>query len=322
MRRVAAIALVLHAAAVAAHDADVIYVSARSGDRPGEVVEVVTLTGAALGQLAPIDADGDGLVSQADLSAKAAAIAVGVWDDMPLTAGGAACARMASTATLQEGYVELSARFACGEGELRQDFRILRVLPANFRVVLGSQVEGETGKAFAQGSLTTLTVPRPPPPGAFSRARFENGLSDGLAAVLWLGALGALFLVLGAAASWRQGLVTCGLVVLGLGPGCLVGSPAVSGALLAALSLAVAVSGKTRWIFGPLLGFGLTARVGGGPWSGQLGVAVGALGAVAVLGPAAVALGRLGQRRPKAWRVARWVVAAAGCFAVGFRVAA
>jgi hypothetical protein len=314
--------LALAATGAAAHDADVIYVSARSGDRPGIVVEVVTLTGAALGQLAPIDADGDGLVSQADLSARAAAIDTGVWDDMPLTAGGVPCFREATAAALREGYVELSARFACGEGELRQDFRVLRVLPANFRVVLGSQLEGESGKAFAQGAMTTLTVPRPPPPGAFSRARFDNGLADGLASVLWPGALGALLLVLGAAANWRQGLVTWSLVAVGLAPGCLVGQELVSGAVLAVLALAIAALGKARWFAGPLLGFALTARSGGGPWSHALGLGLGALAAVAVLGPAAIALGRLAQRRPKAWRAARWGAAVLVCVGVGFRVAA
>lgn len=322
MKRLGPLVLALAATGVAAHDADVIYVSARSGDRPGIVVEVVTLTGAALGQLAPIDADGDGMVSQADLSARAGAITAGVWDDMPLTAGGVSCPREAAAATLQEGYVELSARFACGEGELRQDFKILRVLPANFRVVLGSQLEGEGGKAFAQGAMTTLTVPRPPPPGAFSRARFDNGLADGLASVFWLGALGALFLGLGAAASWRQGLATWGLVAVGLAPGCLVGTEAVSGTVLAVAALGVAATGKTRWFLGPVLGFALTARLGGGPWSHALGLGLGALAAVAVLGPVAIALGRLAQRRPKAWRAVRWVAAGLVCFGVGFRVAA
>lgn len=322
MRRLVPFVLALSAAASFAHDADVIYVSARSGDRPGIVVEAVTLTGAALGQLAPIDADGDGMVSQADLTARAAAISAGVWDEMPISAGGVPCSREAAAATLQEGYVELSARFSCGEGELRQDFKILRVLPANFRVVLGSQLEGEAGKAFAQGAMTTLTVPRPPPPGAFSRARFENGLADGLASVLWLGALGAVFLALGAAASWRQGLTTWGLLAVGLAPGCLVGSDAVSGAVLVLVALAVAAKGKTHWLAGPVLGFALSARLGGGAWSHALGVGLGALGAVAVLGPVAIALGRLAQRRPKAWRAARWVAAAVVCFGVGFRVAA
>ncbi|MEW5743325.1 MAG: hypothetical protein AB1938_30730, partial [Myxococcota bacterium] len=189
-----------------AHDADVIYVLAQSTPRPGELVELVTLTGAALGQLAPVDADGDGVLSQADLSARSAAISAGVWDDMPLSAGGQACTRGETTAVLKEGYVELTAQFRCGEGELRQDFKILRVLPANFRVVLGSQVDGEAGKTFAQGQVTALTVPRPPPPGAFSRARFENGLADGVAAVAWVGAWAALLLVLGAASAWRSGL--------------------------------------------------------------------------------------------------------------------
>jgi hypothetical protein len=322
MRRIAPLVLALASAGAAAHDADVIYVSARTGDRPGEVVEIVTLTGAALGQLAPIDADRDGLVSQGDLTARAAAIAVGVWDDMPLVAGAAACPRSQEVAVLREGFVELSARFACPAGALQQDFRILRVLPSNFRVVLGSQLDGEAGRAFAQGAVTTLPVPRPPPPGTFSRAHLEGGAREGLAAVLGPGALGALLLVLGAAASWRRGLATWGLVGLGLVLGGLAPGEGVAGAALAVVALVAAASGRPHPLLGLVAGIAIAGQVGGGPWSHALGVGLGALAAAAVVGPAAIALGRLGQRRPAAWRWARWVAAAAVCATVGFRVAA
>jgi hypothetical protein len=321
-RRHVALVVVL-AGAAAAHDADVLYVSARSAEQGGALEEVVTLTGAALGQLAPVDADGDGVLSQADLDARGAAIAAGVWDEMPLAAAGTPCARGAPTAALREGYVELTARFECGAGELRQDFKILRVLPANFRVVLGSQVEGEAGKASAQGTMTALTVPRPPPPGAFSRARFENGVADGVAAVLWVGAFAALLLVLGAASGWRQGLVAGALCAVGLAAGAAVpGRELVPGLVLVGASLAVAVTGRTHAVLALLLGMALAARVGGGPWSASVGLAAGAVGAMILAGPAAVAVGRLVQRRPRAWRVLRWVAAAIACFAVGFRVAA
>ncbi|GMU61415.1 MAG: hypothetical protein AMXMBFR34_31780 [Myxococcaceae bacterium] len=322
-RRVAILLVVVLPLAGFAHDADVVYVAAQSTPEPGTLVEVITLTGAALGALAPVDADGDGLLSQADLDARAAAISAGVWDDMPLGAGGQPCARERTKATLKEGYVELVGHFRCGEGELRQDFKILRVLPANFRVVLGSQLEGEVGKAFAHGQLTALTVPRPPPPGAFSRARFENGLADGVGAVAWIGALGGLLLVLGAAGSWRSALLgwaLCGAGVLG---GAFLPTPEwVALAVLGAGAVALASRGTTHATLGLAAGVALTARMGGGPVSYALGVGVGALAALVVAGPAAVAAGRLLQRRPTGWKVARWAAAAAVCFAVGFRVAA
>lgn len=311
-------------ASAQAHDADVIYVSARAEAAPGAaLVELVTLTGAALGQLAPVDADADGLLSQADLDARAGAIAAGVWDDMPLTAGGVGCPREAATATLREGYVELTATFRCGPGELSQDFRILRILPANFRVVLGSQVEGEAGKAFAQGTLTTLKLPRPPPPGAFSRAAFDQGVGEGLGAVLWLGGLAALAVVLGASATWRRGLLAVLLSVGGIAAGAFVHAPEwTAGLVLAGLAVGVALAGKAHPALGAAVGLALAVRVGGGSWSSSVGIALGAAGAAAALGVASVAAGRLLQRRPPAWRLARWLAAAAVCFAVGFRVAA
>jgi hypothetical protein len=148
-------------------------------------------------------------------------------------------------------------------------------------------------------------------------------VADGVAAVAWVGALAALLLVLGAASGWKQGLVAWALCALGLGAGvALPGRELLPGLVLVGAALAVAMTGRTHAGLGVLVGLALTARVGGGPWSGSMGLAAGALGAGVVVGPAAVAVGRLLQRRPRAWRVVRWVAAAIVCFAVGFRVAA
>ncbi|MEW5742406.1 MAG: hypothetical protein AB1938_26045, partial [Myxococcota bacterium] len=92
--------------------------------------------------------------------------------------------------------------------------------------------------------------------------------------------------------------------------------------IIAALAILVAGKGRTHAALGLLLGAALTARSGGGPWSASLGVGLGAVGAVTLAGPVMVAVGRILQRRPAAWRVARWVAAAGVWFAVGFRVAA
>ncbi|MFZ5439145.1 MAG: HupE/UreJ family protein, partial [Myxococcota bacterium] len=192
------IVVLLVAGVASAHDADVVYVLAKQG--PGRLVETVTLTGASLALLVPIDADGDALLTQADLDAKQKALRIGVWDEMPLSAGGRRCAVLETRAWLREGFVELEGTFDCGEGELRQDFRFLRVLPANYRVVLGSQLEGEAaGRGFAQGSMTSVTVPRPPPPGAWDGSQFRAGFDGGVRRGLsLLGGLMLLGVLLGA----------------------------------------------------------------------------------------------------------------------------
>lgn len=132
-----------------AHDADVIYVQTET--HHGQVTEVVTLTTATLAQLAPVDADANGELTQTELDARADSIHAGVWAQMPLTAGGQRCASENERAQLRSGFVELTATLRCAPGELRQDFRFLAVLPTNYRVVLNERL-------FAQGALTTLTL--------------------------------------------------------------------------------------------------------------------------------------------------------------------
>lgn len=316
--------LALASTHAAAHDADVIYVLASSSsDRADLIVETVTLTGAALGQLAPVDADGDRVLTQGDLDARIAALKAGVWDDMPLSAGGVACARGDERAFLREGYVELEAAFVCGPGELRQDFRILRVLAANFRVVLGSQVEGEQGKQFAQGTLTALTIPRPRPPGAWSAARFEGGLREGLNRALGLDVLAALALVWALSASWRRGALHVLLAALAMVGASFVGAPAlVSPLVLVVVAVAAAVKGEGLGVvLAPVAGLALGLREGGGEWPAVLGLASGSLIVLVVAGPVSLALGRMLQRRPRGLRAARWVLAALVCLSAGLRVA-
>jgi hypothetical protein len=142
-----------------AHDADILYVEAREG-AAGRVEERLTLTAGSLLLLAPVDASGDGAVDAAELAAGADALVYGVWEQAPLRAGGRPCVREATGAEVHEGFLALSATFRCPEGERKQTFRLLSVLPAGYRVVLGRQgAEGATGHAFAQGALQTLTLP-------------------------------------------------------------------------------------------------------------------------------------------------------------------
>jgi hypothetical protein len=156
------LALLLMAGSAGAHDADILFAQLWRPDAGGpEVRERITLTAETLALLIPADADGDGILTQADLDARAPALAVGIWDAIPLSAGGQPCARTASTAQVRETYVELSATFSCPPGELRQRFALLSVLPANYKVVLGSFVQGEQGQRFADASQPTLVVSEP-----------------------------------------------------------------------------------------------------------------------------------------------------------------
>ncbi|MBL8921800.1 MAG: hypothetical protein JNJ54_23280 [Myxococcaceae bacterium] len=308
------------------HDADVIY--ARLEDAPGGFVQIVTLTNATLSQLAPVDGDGDGLLTQGDLDARGAALVAGVWNDVPLSAGGVPCARSDETARLEDGYVTLTARFRCGEGDLRQDFKVLRVLPTNYRVVLGSQLEGERGRRFAQGVFTALEIPRPRPPSVFDGARLRSGVIRGLADTGVAEGLAALLLSFITAGAFRRGalrlglLVAGGLVVLGgrgaealvpwsLGLGALVlgfvrDRPGVRARLLDATCL----------VLGGALGLRATIPVA----AEGLGWVTGLALVAAVTFAAGVPLGRLLARRPPLFFGARLALVALALFSAGLRL--
>lgn len=168
--RVVLAAVLLAAGAASAHDADILYSQVRRAapDAPGgdprasEVRQVLTLTAGTLGLMLPADADGDGTVSQADLDARRAALEVGIWDALPLTAGGRPCARTSHAARVRQTYVELSATFTCPPGPLRQTYTVLSVLPAGYRVILGSWVDGDvTGSVFADATQPSVDIPGP-----------------------------------------------------------------------------------------------------------------------------------------------------------------
>ena len=134
-----------------AHDADVIFVELSSGEG-GAVAERVTMTAQTLAMLAPVDADGDGQLTQADLDARADALRLGVWEQAKLSP----CTRSNETATLKPGYIELTARFACEHGELSQEFKWLQVLPSNYRVQMGNQVADSTMRTLHVGAPKTV----------------------------------------------------------------------------------------------------------------------------------------------------------------------
>lgn len=164
MRRWSLIAglLFICSSSALAHDADILYVQVSRAPASGgrvQVSERVTLTATSLRVLVPVDADGDGELSQSDLDSRQQAIALGVWDGMPISHGAASCPRVNSSAQLRPGYIELHATFDCPDGELTQTFRLLSVLPSGYRVILGRQEDGATAARFAEGNAQTLVLP-------------------------------------------------------------------------------------------------------------------------------------------------------------------
>lgn len=189
-----AVLLTLVAAAVGwAHDADVITVELQ--ERGAGLVEHLRMSPQTLLLLAPVDLDADGLPAQAEIDQRRAAILVGLWDEAPISVHLESCQRSAESARLGSGVVELTAHFACPPGPRRQDFRILRVLPANYRIVVTA--EGDPlSSAFAQGDHASVELPRAPaaiggPGGADRLDGPARGLTGALAAVSALVVLGA-----------------------------------------------------------------------------------------------------------------------------------
>jgi len=199
--------LVLVSSAAAAHDLDVVYLQLAEGD--GGFVERMTMAAGTLGQLAPVDADNDGELTEADLAQRGEAVRVGVWEQMPLFAGDRPCRYFEPKVAIRDTYLELWATWACGPGELRQELKWLRILPANYRVVLGSQLDGERNRATAEGNVQTLFIPRP------GGARRE-GAPWPLGAVLLVAGLAAAGLSVRRRGRERRGLQIASLVVLAL----------------------------------------------------------------------------------------------------------
>ncbi len=300
--------VLLSALQARAHDADVIYVLVKHGGTPDLLVETVTLTGATLALLAPLDADGDRLLSQADLDARGKALRAGFWDEAPLTAAGSPCALVETRAWLREGFVELQGELRCGGGELRQDFKILRVLPTNYRVVLGSQLDGEgQGRGFAQGSLSIIPIPRPPAPGSWDAAGFRRALDQGAGRALSLEVLAALLAVMISIGAWQRGLIASALVLGAVMVGSWASLEWWPPTILILLIAGGAALRPPPLVVPILLGVAIGLREGGGGWSAALGLGLGSGLVLLLASPVALAMGVMLQRRPKVLRVGRWV---------------
>jgi len=315
--RWALLAAISLASAARAHDADVIY--ALVEQRGEALTETVTLTTSSLGLLAPVDADGDGALSAEDLTARADALRSGVWEDMPLSAGGVRCPLGATQARLREGFVELTATFNCPEGELRQDFRFLRVLPANYRVVLGSQVDGERGAdGVAQGSFSTLPIPRPRPVGSWNSGDFQRGFDEGISRSLRADSLFCLAGVLLAFARWKRGLVALAFLLAGVIAGSFIALPFLVTALIVAFTLLATFARKDAPVaLGLPLGAALAARFAGTSFAESMGLSAGFALAWLLVAPAFIAFGVLLARRTKRAVVVRVGVAICGIVLLG-----
>ncbi|MCA2978892.1 MAG: hypothetical protein INH37_11440 [Myxococcaceae bacterium] len=326
--RLALLAGCLWAGLTAAHDADVVYARLEAGPG-GALLEIVTLTNATLAQLAPVDADGDGVLTQTDLDARADSLRAGVWSDLPLSAGGVACARSDEAAVLDEGFVTLSARFMCPGGDLRQDFKILRVLPSNYRVVLGSQLDGERGRRFAQGVFTALEVPRPAPAGGVDANRLRRGLERGLGDTGSVEALALLLLLVLSVTSLARLLARLGLVAAGalvvFGGGAPAAVPFAASLLATVGCLFEGASPARRWAgvgAAAFVGLGLGGRPAVVRGSEALGWWLGCAVVTVAVGAAGLPVSRLLGRRPRAGYVVRLALAAVALSAGAFRFAA
>jgi len=314
------------AGAAIAHDADLLYARLEQGAGPGFLDEVITLTASTLAQLGPFDVDADGVISQADLDASQDALRAGVWDEVPLTAAGAPCRREREHARLDEGFITLEATFRCGEGELRQDFKVLRVLPTNYRVVLGSQLDGERGRRYAQGQFTALEISRPHPRGALDAERVSAGFDAGLKGLFALDTFSLLGLLFLTAGSFRHAAQRAFAIVLGA-------LAALAGVSL--IPLSVVASGATlvlgvrpglaaRWAALVALGLGvsLALRAGHGGLAAGMGFWLSVLALCPVLVGVLTPLGRILARRPAAQRRVRLALSAVALSALVVRLVA
>ena len=139
------------------HDADVIFAQVEPLN-DGGFVEHLTLTADALGLLAPVDVNRDGMLTQEELWESEPSIRAGVWGDTVVRAEGQPCPLGRTRATLTPTVVVLDAEFACPAQVVEQTFRFLSVLPANFRVTVKDPSSMEGGALTAQGPMQTVML--------------------------------------------------------------------------------------------------------------------------------------------------------------------
>jgi hypothetical protein len=152
------LALLVVARASAAHNVDVVAVELV--ERENTMTEIIMVSSETLMRLAPVDSDGDGLLTQGELDERVASISQGLWRDVPMRAQEVLCEVHPLTQVIDGETVVLQASFSCPAGALTQDFKVLRILPANYRVVMSSMPQGQRVSQVAQGSFSVLHIPR------------------------------------------------------------------------------------------------------------------------------------------------------------------
>jgi hypothetical protein len=244
---------------------------------------------------------------------------------MPLTAGGRACVRTGSGATLLPAAVALWARFSCDAGPLTQRFRLLAALPPGHHVLVGlagqpqQHLSGDrqtvvlgppTGGGTAPGGAGG-DAPQQSAPALAARSGFPAWVRLGVEHILMgfdhLAFVAALLLagggprrILGAitlftlAHSLTLGAAALGWVPLGPRSGLAVElAIALSIAVMAAQNLrAVAPRRRAGWIFGCglLHGFGFAGALGTDAPGSSAVVALAGFNLGVELGQAAVVL--------------------------------
>jgi hypothetical protein len=151
------LAALVSAQGALAHEADIIYAHI---EKPigGVFEETLTLSPESLLLLAPIDASGDGELTNDELERGKPAIDAGIWDGVPVKVGNQYCARTQTSLVRRRDKISLKAQFNCQNGERLQTFKILSVLPQGYRVILGSE-NHSGGVRFAEGNAQTLVLP-------------------------------------------------------------------------------------------------------------------------------------------------------------------
>jgi hydrogenase/urease accessory protein HupE len=137
-----------------AHQADIIYVHLQKWVA-GDWEERAILSNLALAQLVP---EAAAALERGQQESAGELIDAQIWSQMPLSSGAVRCDRGPTWWMETEGYIELSARFRCPEGELKQSFQFLELLPQEYRVIVGTELGGNRIQRFADKSAPTVVL--------------------------------------------------------------------------------------------------------------------------------------------------------------------
>lgn len=161
MRRVLrwlALAAVAAPGAAAAHDLDLLRLDVTADG--GRVEAVLDVPVAALGLLADVDLDRDGILTEPELERRAGAVFAATFGAAPLSAGGTPCALEPAGVRPSGVRVIVGARGRCKAGDLRVVLGFLHALPAGHRVVVRARVDGTESETVGSPSAATVVLGR------------------------------------------------------------------------------------------------------------------------------------------------------------------